>query len=78
MKKIVLALLLGGCSSASYFARISSGHVGCPVHAMLISDESTLLNGSQSWTVTCHGRDYYCSRDGESNVVACAKDEAEQ
>lgn len=75
MKKIlplVIALALGGCSSAIYFSRMSAGHVGCPQQEMVISDDSTLLNGSQTWTAAAGAtarpdRDPSCTRDEDTH-----------
>ncbi len=56
----VCLLLTGGCLSPR---SMSTGHIGCPPNEIQISDErETFFPPSWTWTASCRGKRYFCSR----------------
>ena len=55
----VALLALMGCHTPQ---GLSQGNIPCAKHEMAISNkEQWPLGGPTAWTVTCHGKRYYCS-----------------
>jgi hypothetical protein len=67
-------LLLVGVAGCFDKVAATSGQVGCAPNEVEIADEENTGYGSQTWTATCHGEQYYCSRvdtGKETSQVSC-------
>jgi len=66
-------LLLLGTSACFDKQAATSGQIGCAPSEVEISDEGSGY-ASETWTATCHGEQYYCSRVGtgkDTSQVNC-------
>ena len=68
---LAAGVALGGCVS---LAAVSAGHVGCPEDDIAISDDNPGF-GTHTWTAQCHGRTFFCSAAGRSDI-SCKEQEA--
>lgn len=69
-----LAVMIAGCDmSDGYLARQSAGPTGCPPDDITIANRSGYQSHTaQSWTATCNGVAYQCSK-GASDAALCSK-----
>ena len=66
----VISLVLSGCATmvTGAYQSYSAGHVGCNSKEIEISDlDQGMYN--ETWTSTCHGKRYTCSRVGSIGSV---------
>ena len=68
---VISFIALAGCANLQ---TRSSGYVGCPPHAIMITNEKyNFWTTERSWTAECNGQKYYCSSlAGESVQISCA------
>ena len=75
---IVGILLLSGCArTISFYQDITSGEIGCSPKQIEITNLEEIRFGYPriTWTATCKGKKYYCTRDssGKSSQTSCAE-----
>ena len=59
---IFCAAFLTNCSTPKFFAKKSSGLIGCPAEEIEISNIDTPFFGPISWVAKCRGKTFYCVR----------------
>jgi hypothetical protein len=75
MKYVVKAMYLGavcsfmmGCSAVmGNLPSVSAGLTGCPPNEIAIHDEQVGFY-NDTWTATCQGRTFYCTRQVKGNT----------
>jgi hypothetical protein len=74
----VASILLGGCAhklDLDYMKEVSAGRTGCLPDDNVIANvhETSLKNGTTTWTASCKEKTYVCSNSEEATgmLISC-------
>lgn len=65
---LIVAALMGGCTSARVSQSLASGAIGCPANQIQITNETATVTGLHNFNAACGGKKYICSYHQSSGI----------